>query len=413
MKTTIIGGGIIGLCSAYYLQKGGHAVEVLERGDFSDGCSHGNVGLLVPSHFIPLAAPGVISKGLKWMFDSSSPFYIQPRLDLDLMGWLWQFYRSSNKRHVKRSVPLLLDFHKQSKALYRELAKELDFSYEEKGMLSVCNSEAALREEIHVAKQAEQLGMQVRVLDDKGIQEFDTGTELRARGGVWFGDDAHLHPGQLIQALKKNLSLKGVSFHSNTEVSGFVKEGKSIKALITGNGVQHPVEQVILAGGAWSAGLARKLGLYMPIQPAKGYSITMSKPDDSPRLPVILSEAKVVLTPMGKELRIGGTLEMSHFNEQIKRNRVQAIVDAVPAYFPKLQPKVPVKDSEIWYGYRPCSPDGLPYIGRPKSLSNILMASGHAMLGISLGPATGRLVSEVISGNTPSLEMGMFAVERF
>jgi D-amino-acid dehydrogenase len=212
--------------------------------------------------------------------------------------------------------------------------------------------------------------------------------------------------------LRKQLIAGGVIFRNEAAISGFEVKKGCVTGLISENGKNYPVDHVVLSGGAWSGKLMRSLGVHMPVQPAKGYSITMPKPAGAPDLPVILSEAKVVLTPMGDELRIGGTLEMSNFNENIKIRRVEAILKAVPQYFPKIRPKMPLAEN-IWYGFRPCSPDGLPYIGRVLKFENLTIAAGHAMLGISLGPATGRLIADLIANKKSNLQLELFNPERF
>ena len=398
MKINIIGGGIIGLFSAYYLQREGHDVHVFDKTDLTDGCSYGNAGMITPSHFVPLAAPGVVAQGIRWMFRPSSPFYIKPRLDLALAQWLWRFYRSSNRQQAEAAMPVLLDFNLLGKRLYREFYDEtgLDFKLEERGILMLYQTPKKEKEERETAEVAARLGLETQTFDRQGVGQFETGTEVHALGGVFYPCDAHLYPnvlmGHLIALLKKN----GAQFHTGRAVTGFEQKGKKITALHCG-GEKYGADAFVLAGGSWSAQLLKTLGVKLHLQDGKGYSITLKKPAERPAHATILSEAKVAVTPMGGDLRFGGTLELGGLNPRIHLPRVRGILDAIPRYYPNLKVEMTPPEN-IWHGFRPCSPDGLPYIGRVKDFENLVLATGHAMMGLSLGPATGQLVGDVLEG---------------
>jgi D-amino-acid dehydrogenase len=397
MKVNIIGGGIIGLFTAWYLQKDGHEVHVFDKGDLSDGCSYGNAGMITPSHFIPLASPGVVAQGIRWMFRSSSPFYIRPRLNGDLLHWLWLFYRACNRRQAAAAMPVLLDFNLWSKRLYEDFAKEIqqDFCLETKGILMLYQSHKVEKEEAETAHLANKLGLKAKVLNAHDIQVMEPEIAVKCLGGVFFPEDAHLHPNLLMQQLKALLRQKGVRFHLNTVVNGFITGSQKVTALQS-NGTTHPADAFVLAGGSWAGMLAKKLRVNVPIQDGKGYSFTLPHPARRPRNATIFLEARVAVTPMGDDLRFGGTLEMSGHNSRINDNRVRGILEAIPRYYPDLGVPAP-KPPDIWYGYRPCSPDGLPFIGRITPYNNVVMASGHAMMGVSLAPATGSLVSDILA----------------
>ncbi|RYD68985.1 MAG: FAD-dependent oxidoreductase, partial [Sphingobacteriales bacterium] len=212
--TVIIGGGIIGLCSAFYLQKSGQSVTVIERGDITDGCSFGNMGYMSPSHFVPLASPGIIAEGFKYMLSSSSPFYIKPRLDLDFIKWAWHFYKKSTAENVKRSAPHLNNILMLSRQLIDDMRAELGdhFDMETKGCFMMCKGKDALEHEYHLADDAEKLGLVVERLDGAAVQALEPDVEVAVAGAVLFKDDCHFNPGKLMLLLKDNLAKKGVQF---------------------------------------------------------------------------------------------------------------------------------------------------------------------------------------------------------
>ena len=409
----IIGGGIIGLTSAWYLLDAGHEVTIVDKGDLSDGTSHGNAGMIVPSHFVPMAAPGVISQGVKWMFDSSSPFYIKPRLNLDLVQWLWKFYRSCNTAHVERCMPVLYEFNEWSKGLYKSFSKDVKFSFcfEEKGLMMLYKTKHQEQEEIEMAHRANQLNISAEILTVDALKLLEPEIELDVMGGVYFAGDAHLYPNKFIKQLQRQLQARGAEFITNTEVIDFGITNKMVTSLILSNDKSIYVEEVVLSGGSWTSILLKKVGLKIYLQDGKGYSFTIKNSNVKPNIPTILTEAKVAVTPMGNDLRIGGTLELGGLSSKVNRNRLNGIVDSLPKYFPQLQlNRNDVK--KVWAGYRPCTADGMPYIGRSSVLSNLIVATGHGMMGMSMGPATGKLVSELVDKSPTTIDLSLFSLER-
>ncbi|MEM9078055.1 MAG: FAD-dependent oxidoreductase [Bacteroidota bacterium] len=410
----IIGGGIIGLCTAWYLKNEGCNVAVIDKDNFQEGTSYGNAGMIVPSHFVPMANPGVIAQGLKWMLDSRSPFYIKPRLNTDLIQWLWQFYRFSNQYHVERSMPILYEMNERSKELYRELSalKGFDFSFEEKGLLMLYKTEKQAKKEERLAKQALRLGVKAEILNPNGLKQLEPEMDLDVLGGLYFPGDAHLYSNRLMFQLTNTLKQKGVEFLSKTRISDFDLSGSKIENLRTDGGDIIPVEKVIMASGSWTGILLKKANIKVHIQDGKGYSITLKKPAVRPQIPTILSEAKVAITPMGEDLRIGGTLEMSGLSTKINTKRIQGIKKSIPEYYGNMVlPDTDKKD--IWKGYRPCSPDGMPYIGKSRTLDNLYVGTGHGMMGLSLGAITGKLLCELVTEKKPSLDVSPFRLDRF
>jgi len=406
----VIGGGAVGLCSAYYLAKAGHKVVVLDSSDMSDGCSYGNSGMVVPSHIIPLAHPGVVSRGMKWMFSSKSPFYVKPRLSPALFSWGRAFYKNSNTAHVERSMPALRDLSAFSKELYQELAQESDsFLYEEKGLLLLFRTERAGEEERHAGLLAKAQGLEVDFLAKDAVSALETGIKTDCMGGVYYRGDAHLSPDLFMQFLKQELQNLGVSLHKNEQVLSFTSSGNKISSVHTDK-QQYSADEVVLCAGSWSPKLAKMLGITLSILPGKGYSFTVSSGGQAPTVPSVLCEGKVAVTPMGSDVRFGGTMEITHTaDHKIRERRVQGIVETANEFYPELALAQPPSDS-VWHGFRPCTPTGLPLISRPSGLDNFIVASGHAMMGLSLAPATGKLVEELVGKKPPSVSLEQFGI---
>ncbi len=401
-EVVIIGGGVIGLCTAWFLRQEGMQVTIIDKGDFSDGCSFGNAGMIVPSHFTPLASPGMIAKGLGWMFAKNSPFFIRPRLSGELMQWLWLFYKSSTKKHVTECAPLLRDWHEESREMYAYWNQLPDFSFdfERKGILMLFQSAAAEKEEMEVATKAHGLGMEAVFVSPGKLKELEPGIAMNVRGAIHYPGDAHLSPDLFMTQMKGWLESNGVEFVPQLEVERLNDLGKEGCQLLCNRGKILQAQHVVVATGAWAGKMMKSSGYTLPMQDGKGYSFTIQQPEHSPQIPALLHEARVAITPMGSRLRISGTLEISGMDEIIRAHKVKSIVEAVPRYYHQLNIEPPEK---VWFGYRPCSPDGMPYVGRLKENSSVIVAAGHSMMGLSLAPATGRMIKDCLVGSsTPS-----------
>jgi D-amino-acid dehydrogenase len=393
-EITIIGAGVVGLCSAYYAVKAGHRVRVIDaHTDGHEGTSYGNAGMVVPSHFIPLASPGMIAKGLRWMLSSESPFFIRPRLDFDLIQWGLLFWKHATKQHTENCKELLAEMHLASRELYQNLAEELGFELTQKGLLMLCKSQKTLDSEAKSAVLSSSVGVKSEVCDSKRIKELDPNINMNVVGGVWYEQDCHFSPSQLMVKLSQFLQKAGVEFIYATQIEKFNVENGKVSHLQTQTGALLPVSKLILAAGAWTPKLTKKLGIKLPMQAGKGYSLTLEKPSELPKLCSILCEAKVAVTPMGENLRFAGTMEIGSLNQSISKNRVRGIVKSIPDYFPNFQEE-DFATIKPWVGLRPCSPDGIPYIGSLKNFANVTIAAGHGMMGISMAPITGKMLAE-------------------
>ena len=417
-RVAVVGGGVIGLCCAHYLARAGHRVTLIEREPESgDSCSLGNAGLVVPSHIVPLAAPGMMSAGLKWMLDPQSPFYVKPRLSPDLALWGWKFFRAATKAHVERSAPLLRDLNMASRAAFEELGDELgDFDFQKNGLLMLFQSEAALEEERHVVEAAQKLGMGAQILSADEARQRDPKMRMDILGAAFYPDDCHLSPQKFVAALQRDLEQSGAQLRWDSEVCDWKRDGKHIRAAVVQSeqGAREEIEadEWVLCGGSWSPLMARKLGLSLPVQAGKGYSVTLPEPKHLPSVPSLLMEARVAVTPMGQTLRLAGTMEIAGLDKSVNTRRVQGILGAVPRYYPDFD-AADFQNVKVWAGLRPCSPDGLPYVGRPAKFDNLCVATGHAMMGLSLGPITGKLVAQTVSGQTPAFVSTLLNPDRF
>jgi len=407
-KVSIIGGGIIGLCSAYYLAKEGFQVSVFDKTDMTDGCSYGNAGMIVPSHITPLAQPGMIAQGMKWMFDSQSPFYIKPRISTELIKWGMQFYKHANKKNVEKAMPALRDLSLFSKELYQDFANENNsFFYDEKGLLMLFKTDKMAEEMNHEGIVAENLGLEVSYLSKEDVDQLETGTKTNVIGGIHYTSDAHLYPQKFMQFIKVQLNKLGVKIYKNTEVTDFKMANDAVSEVITTNG-DFTTDEVVLATGSWSPKIAKKLRTSISMLPGKGYSFTLENQKQKPSIPSILCEGKVAVTPMENDIRFGGTMEITHNNDtKINQNRVQGIINSVNDFYPDLNIKMP-KVEDTWFGFRPCTPSGMPIITKSKKITNLTIATGHAMMGLSLAPATGKIVTELITGKKTSVAINMF-----
>ncbi|MGC4102159.1 NAD(P)/FAD-dependent oxidoreductase [Ferruginibacter sp.] len=409
----VVGGGVIGLCSAYYLNKAGYTVTVIERGDITDGCSFGNMGYILPSHFVPLASPGIISQGLKWMLSSTSPFYIKPRLNIDLMKWGYHFWKSSNAATVKKNSPHLNDILQLSRKLVNDLRNDIGdtFDMEEIGCLMMCKQQKTLDHEFHMADDAEMFGLKVERLVKEEVQKLEPNVEVDVAGAVLFKDDCHFNPGKMMVALKNYLVSKGVKLELHCTVTGFEKANNKIAAVITDKG-KFTASEIVIATGSWLPVTAKMMGIQLLLQPGKGYSYTYPHVEKNIKYPAILVDGRCAITPWGNQLRIGGTMEISGINNKVLVKRMQGIYDSALDFYPGLKIDFPPTD-KIWNGLRPVTPDGLPYIGRHSLYENVVFAGGHAMLGISEGTGTGKLVTEIIQHKTTAVNISAFKVERF
>ncbi len=407
----VIGGGIIGASTAYYLALQGRSVTLIEKDDIGAGSSHGNAGLIANGFAIPMAAPGVPIQGLKWMLNADSPFYIKPRMDIDLLSWLWKFRGACNEKQMLQSIPVLLSLGQGSFDLFDELfaGEDVNFDYERKGRLILYTSEESFEAGASDVALLREFGVEASLLDAAGVRQIEPNVLPAVTHGIYCATYAHLSPDNFVQELVRLAKNQGVELKTGISVTGFETSGQHITSVITTEGT-FKGSQVVLAAGAWSPLVTQSLKLRMPVQPAKGYSLTYKRPQISPHLPLSLSERKIAVTPMGEMLRFTSVLELAGFDSSISQRRLEMIRRSVNEYLPGMEE---LEEETIWFGYRPGTPDDLPIIGRSGMFENLTLATGHGTLGMTHGLITGKLVSQIIAGEEPSIDMAPFRLERF
>lgn len=411
-RAVIVGGGVIGAALAYYLSQRGWAVTIVEQGEFGMGCSHANCGYVSPSHVLPLAMPGAVGKSLKMMWQKNSPIYVKPRLDFRLISWLWKFARRCNRRDMLAGGAARHALLQSSRALYDELIRgeRLDCEYETRGCLFPYQDGAKF--EHFAAEDAlirEHFGVAARRLDGEALVELEPALKPGLAGAWLYEMDAHLRPDRLLSSWQSILQNKGVTIVEHTAARGFAISKDKVHALLTDK-EEIPADVFIVATGALTPLLEKHLGCKIPIQPGKGYSITMPRPARCPKFPMIFPEVKVAVTPFQSGYRLGSTMELSGYDTSLNPKRLNALKEGAAKFLhePYCEPV-----QEQWYGWRPMTYDGAPIISRAPAAENLFIAAGHNMLGLSMATATGKLVAELVAGDPPHINPAPYDVRRF
>jgi D-amino-acid dehydrogenase len=409
----VVGGGVIGTTCAYFLMRSGWRVTVIERARIGRGSSHGNCGLICPSHVLPLAEPGMVATGFKSLFQRNSPFAIKPRFDPALWSWLVHFAARCNNRDMIEAgrgiQPLLLS----SISLYQDLIKResLDCEFETRGLLFAYRSQAGMESYAATNEMmSEAFQCVAQRYDGDAVAELEPALRPGLAGGWYYHEDAHLRPDKLMQAWRRALEAGGVAIRENCGLQSFhSRNGKVLTADTTTNG-ELAADLFVVAAGAWTPLLNDELGCRVPIQPGKGYSLTMPRPTSCPKIPVIFPETRVAVTPFQSGYRLGSTMEFAGYDESIRPERLQLLKDGATGYLkePYCEPVL-----EEWFGWRPMTYDSLPIIDRSPKYENIMIAAGHNMLGLSMAPATGKLVAELADGAKPHIDPAPYRASRF
>lgn len=410
LDVAIIGGGVIGVCTAYYLTRMGREVTIFEQAEIGSGSSFGNAGLIVPGYSIPLAHPGALGQGLRWMLRRDSPFYVRARMDWDLMKWLWKFWAASNDNRMREGLSILSNLGYASLELLKIIVAEehLDCEFQQKGWLMAYLTQKGLDSAAQESRLLNEVGVKTVVLDQQEMFKKEPGLRSDLSGGVYFPNEAHLNPDEFVQALARKTKQNGTYMITGVRVTGIRPGGKLGIKIRTTQG-DFLADQVVLATGAWTSELAKDINTYIPLQAAKGYSVTIPAKRNI-KLPLYLSEAKVAVTPLRAGIRLAGTLELTGMDLRINHRRVDGIVASASKY---LQLPEGNSRAEPWSGLRPCTPDGLPIIGRVRDHNNLYIATGHCMLGMTLGPVTGKLIAQLMCDEKLDMSLEPFSAGRF
>jgi D-amino-acid dehydrogenase len=407
----VVGGGVVGVCTAHCLVERGVRTTLLERGEICSGASHGNGGWIFPSESAPIPGPGVIREALPWLLDPESPFWIQPRANLALLRWLWDFRRACNASALRESFRLRRELSLAGLERFTEFAEKLDFDFgfTQRGLALIFRTAKAMRDAQHDVDLLEAAGGSAKWLGVEELRGRVSSLSPELVGGLEFTDDAHITPGDFVRGLAADVARRGATIETHTEVLGVEWSRRGPVRVRTTRG-DFTADEVVLAAGAWTPELTRGLGLRVPVEAAKGYSITVERPEGHPDLPLALVEGMVFVTPMGSRLRFGGTLELAGLDMRVNQRRVDALARTVRSFLPGI-PRTPTV--EIWRGLRPLTPDDLPILGRPAGTSGLILATGHGMSGISQGPISGELIAQLATGETPEIDLAPFSPDRF
>jgi D-amino-acid dehydrogenase len=406
----VVGGGVVGVSTALFLRERGASVTLLERGGLAAGASYGNAGWIFPSHSIPLPGPGVAAKALGWLLDPESPLYIRPTLRPAMLRWLWRFWRACDLASAKRSFALNRELSLASRACYESRAARpgFDFGYARSGLVLVFESREGLREVEQEIQWLEELGGEAKRLDAGALRDLEPSLAPDSAGGVLFSSDGFVEPAPFVHQAGQAASTQGAAICCGTEVLALHTSSSGVEVETT-RGVFR-ARQAVLAAGAWNTPLARLLGCRIPIEAAKGYSISVEKTEGFGARPLMLAEAKVGVSPMGQMLRFAGTLELAGLDLRVNSRRVGAIRRAVERFLPGASE---APHLETWRGLRPLTPDDLPILGRLARHPAVIVAGGHGMSGMSQGPITGQLIAALACGDQPALDLAPFAASRF
>lgn len=411
-RVVVVGGGVIGACSAYYLAKAGFRVTILDRGSFGAGCSHANCGYVCPSHVLPLAAPGAVWSTLKTLFQRNSPLKVRPWTVLRNLGWFLGFARRCNQHDMLASGRAIQALLNSSRSLFEELiqAETLACEWETKGLLFVFQTAGAFDHYAHADELLRrEFAMPAKRFDSTELATLEPALKPGMAGGYLYESDAHLRPDKLMSELGRVLVARGVEIHENREVTGVMRQNGKAKALRTKSG-DVDAEHFVIATGAWTPLLNRELGCCIPIQPGKGYSITMPRPALCATHPLIFEEHRVAVTPFASGYRLGSTMEFAGYDDSLNRSRLAILTEAAKLY---LKDPLAERVQEEWWGWRPMTFDGLPIIDFAPAANNVLIAAGHNMLGLSMATATGKLVAELMGGGEPHIDPAPYGLRRF
>ena len=410
-RVAVVGGGVIGAACAYYIRQTGRAVTLIEQGEFGRGCSHANCGFVCPSHVLPLAGPGALWGTLKTLFTRNSPLSVRWRLDPAMWRWFWQFGRKCNRADMLRSARAIQALLNVSRSLYDELLPAVltDVEWAALGLLIVFRSQRAMD---HYSRTDQLLRREFNLTavryDRQALLDLEPALKPGSAGAWHYEADGHLRPDKLMHAWRRTLEGRGIDIREHCELRDLAIDGRLARRLITSRG-DLAADQIVFATGAWTPRLHDVVQIPLAIQPGKGYSLTMPRPAICPRYPMIFEEHRVAITPFAGAYRIGSTMEFAGYDKSLNPDRMRLLRDGAALYLREPLAK-PILES--WYGWRPMTPDGLPFIGLLPAFDNVFLATGHGMLGVSMAPATGRLVAELVAGKSPHIDPTPYAVGR-
>lgn len=411
-RIAVIGGGIIGLASAYYLKKQNQEVVVIDKAIPGQACSAGNMGWVCPTLSEPVPAPGLVTTSLKWMMKRDSPLYIKPTTIPSLSSWLFKFWKNCNEKAFNYGYDAMLEISKNTLNLFDELETEglVDFEMHNKGLLFLFTNQKAIEEKYHELSIVSKIGLPKPVIKSRQeVLELEPSISDEVVGGLMLPSERHVRPESLSQGLYNWLKSNGVEVKNNTEVTDFVQRNNYIEAIMCDQ-QRIEADQFLLTTGIWSRDISKQLDFKLPMTAGKGYSITISSPNLKIRQPLYLGDSKVGVSPYNGAVRIAGTMELSGLNTIIDEKRVQGLRNSLTKYL-----KQPIKGQKeaVWTGMRPMTPDGMPVLGQIPGKNNLYIATGHAMSGVSMSLSTGKIMTDLMMNNKTEIDTKPFSPERF
>lgn len=410
-RAVVVGGGVVGASTAYYLAKKGWTVELVDSARVGGACSKGNCGYICPSHVFPLPKPGAIRSTLPLALKRNSPFAIRPRLSWDMFAWFAKFAGNCRADLVHETSIALNDLLQSSKQRYEEMIADegIDAEWEDRGCLFVYETQEHLH---HFTPANDEIkrrfGFGADLLDGKHLTAMEPTLRDGLAGAWFFRCDAHIRSDSFMRGLRDVLVRRGVTIREHCAARGLSGTGGRATALDTAQG-EIAADAFVFATGAWTPHLSKAIGVKLPIQPGKGYSITSERPANCPTYPMIFEEHRVAVTPFRTGFRVGSTMEFAGYDESVRPERLRLLRDGAKRY---LRDWRDATREETWFGFRPMTPDGRPFVDRSPRWANVMVAAGHNMIGMSTGPGTGRLVAEMLSGETPHFDPGAFRIGR-
>lgn len=407
----MVGAGMIGLLAAYELTRRGEQVIAFDRGRPGDGCSAGNAGWIVPSFSGPLPGPGLVAASLRSMVNPASPLYVRPHPDLGLARWLWRFWGHCNSRDYDAGYEALITLNRRTMASFDALESEgVEFEMHRAGLLHVFMNRQGRDHHLEDLPRLRRHGYAPpRELNGAEVREMEPGLSSAVAGGLFLEGERHVRPETLAAGLARCLAGVGAQIQQDVEVTGVVRRGREVRAVATRDG-EVTADRVLLAAGAWSGTLARRIGFSLPLLPGKGYSVTVSRPALRLGRAVHLNEARVACSPFQDALRVAGTVEITSLTADVAPARIAALRNAASRY---LKDWTRGAGEVEWMGMRPFLPDGLPAIGRVPGFDNLYVAAGHGMLGITLAPVTGAVIADLMVRGSAGLDLAPFDPGRF
>lgn len=407
----IVGAGVIGLACAYALLKSGRQVTVIDKGRVAGATSHGNCGTITPSHAAPLPMPGLPLNALRWMTRRDAPFYLKPRWDPVLFAWLLRSLRRCNRGDFERTAAIKADLLTASRRLMDDWIRSeaMDCGFEAAGTLYVFRDLKAFDAFAWHEALLTRLGIDVERKDAAQLTAMEPALNEHVVAGYFHPGDAHLRPDRYAAGLARSVRAAGGVIVEQCEIEALISSGDQVNGVRVANDTLH-ADAVLVAMGSWTPALVRTVGVRLPIQPGKGYSITYDRPAIAPRIPLVLKERSVCVTAWADGYRLGSTMEFSGYDDTLNRVRLDALRRAAGEYLREPEGRVV---REEWYGWRPMTPDDLPVIGPVVDRPGLWLATGHGMLGVSLSAVTGSLIAAMMNGRAPELNLRPFSAGRF